>query len=74
MSVHFTPNGDRIISLSWRGNMRVSEAETGREILVLDHGGEALCSALSADGRLFAVGLRDGTIRVYQIADWTASE
>jgi WD40 repeat protein len=70
-SVSFTPNRVRIVSTCWRGDTRVWEAATGREVLVLHHP-ENEVAALSPDGRRFAVGCRDGTVLLYDTADWTA--
>ena len=69
-SVVFTSDGERLISVSNRGGLRVWSAETGREVGMIAKSDLAVKSlALSPDGRFLAGGVEtDMTIRLWHVA------
>jgi WD40 repeat protein len=64
------PGGQRIISCSYDGSVRIWDLESGtqvREAWVDEEGGAVLAMALSPDGRKIASGNWDGAVRLWNI-------
>ena len=64
-SVAVTPDGQRIISASSDGTVRLWDAATGQEMLVLKLKGFGTCVAVSGDGRRIFSGASDGSVTVW---------
>ncbi|MBY0457362.1 MAG: hypothetical protein K2V38_08500, partial [Gemmataceae bacterium] len=47
-SAAFLPDGERLVSAAWDGTARVWQADTGRELLKLDHGEFKIVAAVAA--------------------------
>jgi WD40 repeat protein len=68
-AVAFDPAGDRLASASWDRTVRVWDAHTGTEVLVLrGHTDTVWDVAFSPDGRRLASAARDQTARVWDLA------
>ena len=62
--MQFSPEGDRIISASFDGTIKVWDAATGQEILTLEgHAGPVLSMAF--DGQRIISGGKDNTVRIW---------
>jgi WD40 repeat protein len=69
----FTSDRSRIISYSWRGDVRIWEAGSGRETIGIQSDAPIADLTVSAGGRRLALSCHDGTVRIHTIADWTTS-
>lgn len=62
----FSPDGSRILSASADRTLRVWDAASGAELLVLQgHGGRVMCCAFSPDGNRLVSGSADKTVRLW---------
>ena len=67
-SVAFSPDGKRLISGSDATDVKMWDAETGRETLLLKaHGGLVLSVAFSPDGKCVATASQDNTVKLWEI-------
>jgi WD40 repeat protein len=83
-AVAFSPDGKRIVTVSYAGSAKLWDAATGRELLTLNVNTDGLTSvAFSSDGHGIVTGspsLRDGNARVWeaagasQVATWEEEE
>jgi eukaryotic-like serine/threonine-protein kinase len=63
----FSPDGERLVSCSEDGEIRVRDSRTGATLLVLQEPRGAVVSlAFSPDGSRLATGIEDGTVRIYE--------
>ena len=73
-SVAFSPDGSRLASASADGTVRLWDAASGKEILVI-HAHKSLVSAVafSPDGSRIASASHDKTVRLWDVSVTTAS-
>jgi WD40 repeat protein len=68
-SVAFSPDGKRIVSASHDKTVRVWDARTGKQLLVLTGHADIVTSvAFSPDGKRIVSASRDHTVRVWDIS------
>jgi WD40 repeat protein len=62
----FDRDAARILTASWDGEARLSDARTGARLQTFSgHHGEVFAAALSVDGRTVVTAGADGTVRVW---------
>jgi WD40 repeat protein len=62
----FSPNGQRLVWASGDRSVRISDWETGQELLVLKgHLDDISSLAFSPDGKRLVSASRDGTVKVW---------
>ena len=62
----YNPSGKRVVTVSWHGNARIWNVETGQEVLTITGHDSALSSvAYSPDGQRIVTASKDKTIRLY---------
>jgi WD40 repeat protein len=67
-AVAVTPDGQRAVSASWDGTLRVWDLETGKELHILrGHSGMVNTVAITPDGGRAISGSRDKTLKVWNI-------
>src|SRR5262249_17354768 len=64
-TVTFSPDGKRLVSAGYDKTMRIWDAATGQEILLLRHPDWVRGVAFSPDGKLLASAREDRTVRVW---------
>ena len=71
-SVTFTPDGTKLISADgdWNkpGQIKFWDSQTGKLLATLEHSGEVLSVACSADGRQIAAGGADKVLKVWELS------
>lgn len=67
-SIAFHPDGHRLVSGSWDGEVEVFDVKSGDQLLRLHGYGGVLCVAYSNDGQMIAARLEDGIIRIWDVA------
>ena len=71
-SISYNADDTRILTASEDGTVRVWDAKSGDQLLVLsNHDGGAIGAAFSPDGALIASGANDGAIRIWDAATGT---
>lgn len=65
--IAWSPGGHLLASPSGDSRIRLWNAETGKFLRTLAHGGGVLAAAFHPDGRVVASGGRDGTIRLWEV-------
>jgi eukaryotic-like serine/threonine-protein kinase len=68
-SVWFSPDGQRLLSASHDGTVKIWEAATDRVVATVGHGGRIFQARYSPDGRRFVTACADGTARIWNAAD-----
>ena len=67
--VAVTPDGQRLVTGSSDGTVKVWDLHSGRPLLTLqEQGHRVTCVAVTADGRWVVIGSDDGTVRVWDTA------
>lgn len=64
--LQFTPGGKTLIAVNNHG-IKVWEVSSGKNLFLLDEPSNLTSVAVSADGKLFAVGRADSTIQIYDV-------
>jgi WD40 repeat protein len=63
-----TPDGRRLLTVSWDGDGAIWDIVSGRQLLLLrGHQGEIECCAITADGKFCATGGHDGRVNLWNI-------
>jgi WD40 repeat protein len=71
-SVAFTPDGERLISASSDGTVKVWSVASGELLKTIEATpAEVRSLAVSPDGKLVAAGIRYGVIKFWNVADWS---
>lgn len=71
LSVDWSPDNSKIVSIGWDETLRVWNASTGEEIQTLTSNTSWFESAdWSPDGQFIATGNNDGLVRIIRTADW----
>ena len=72
-SIAWSPDGDRLVSASWDGTVRVERVDgTGTPLILAGHTSTVEAAAFSHDGRRIVSSSRDATVRVWN-ADGTGT-
>ncbi len=67
-SADFSPDGNRVVTSSWDGTVRIWDAATGREISEMNGGGSLFTTAFSPDGSRIVTSLPDGAAQIWDAA------
>jgi WD40 repeat protein len=70
-SLAFLPDGQRLLSASWDGTVRVWEVSDGTKMDEISFGRPIRFATLSPDGQLLAISTYDPTIQLWQFSDKT---
>jgi WD40 repeat protein len=70
-SLAFLPDGQRLLSTSWDGTVRVWKVSDGTKMDELSLGRPIRFATLSPDGQLLAISTYDPTIQLWQFSDKT---
>ena len=71
LAVAYSPDGTQIIVAGSDGNALIVDADTGTELLRLNHGAEVWAVAFSPDGKRVATGSGDHSARVFSATTGT---
>lgn len=67
-TVCITPDGTRIVSAGVENTVRIWDAKTGRECLILKgHRGSVSCVRVTPDSQRIVSGSKDGTVKIWDI-------
>jgi WD40 repeat protein len=67
-SASFSPDGQKVVSASREGTVRVWDAGTGKILREMKHGEGVGCAAFSSDGRRIISTSPEGTVRTWDVA------
>ena len=68
LSFAFSPDGQRVVTVSRDRTVRVRDAKTGKDLVVLvGHESTATSAAFSPDGKRIASASLDGTVRIWDV-------
>ncbi|MDT7972949.1 MAG: WD40 repeat domain-containing protein [Armatimonadota bacterium] len=70
-SLTFLPDGQRLLSASWDGTVRVWEVNDGTKMDEISFGRPIRFATLSPDGQLLAISTYDPTIQLWRLSDKT---
>lgn len=70
-SLHFSPDGTKLLSGNSEGNVIISEVSTGQMVRRLNSGNMFYRAVFSQDGQKIASADQDGKIRIWDVASWT---
>jgi WD40 repeat protein len=67
--VAWSPGGELLASVGWDYNVRLWDAETGRQLHSLEgHANAVISAAWSPDGTRLATGSEDGTVQIWGLS------
>ena len=70
-SLAFLPDGQRLLSTSWDGTVRIWKVSDGTKMDELSLGRPIRFATLSPDGQLLAISTYDSTIQLWRLSDKT---